>query len=143
MRADSIDHRPFDRSHVGQGRALFQRRGDFGGDIAHNADRNAENHKVSPRDGLGRGVANPVAQADLAGDVTGFGAAGMADNLGSHAGAADRMGDRSGDQSQPDQGNAGIWVLHQRAPLNTAMAWTTRRQALSSPTVMRRASGRP
>ncbi len=143
MRRDRLDHRPLDRPHIGNGCPRFQRRGNVARHLPHGPDRHAKHHQIGPRDRLGRRIANPVTQADLARDVAGFGRTGKPRHLARQPGAFHRMKHRPGNQPQPDQRHPVIDHLAHAAPtpLKRAMAEATRRQAISSPTVIRSAFG--
>jgi hypothetical protein len=141
--------RPHLRDHIGLDRAYIRHRGtggqmrrDFGGDGPHDAHRYAEHHQIGALNGFGGAVADAVAKADLARRGAGLVAAGIARDFARQPAAFHCPEKRGSDQPQPDQSDPVIDLSHQLPPLNCRTAWTTRRQALSSPTVMRRQLGR-
>ena len=142
MRPDLRDHVGLDRTHIRHRGTRRKMRRDLGGHGAHDTHRHAEHHQIGARDSLGGTVADPVAEADLARRGAGLVAAGIAGDFARQTAALHRPEQRGGDQPQPDQGDPVIDLRHQLPPLNCRTAWTTRRQALSSPTVMRRQLGR-
>ena len=142
MRANLRDHIGLDRAYVCYGCTRCEMRRDLGGNCAHDAHRHAEHHQISARHGFGGTVANTVAQPDFTRRGAGFIAAGIAGHFTRQPAAFHRPVERRCDQPEPYQGNFFVNLRHQRPPLNWRTAWTTRRQALSSPTVMRRHCGR-
>ena len=121
VRGHRIDHGLFDRSDICHGRPRRQMGADLGGDGAHRADRHRKNHKVRALHGLGRRIADLVAE-QLSCDSPRLGRFGMAHDLGREATGPHRMRHRRGDQSQPDQRDAAIGHF---TPLNCATAWAT------------------
>ena len=153
VRADRVDDRLLDRTHVGQHRAGGEAGRDLACDVGHGADRHTQDDQIGVRDRLGGGVADPVHKADPAGGVAGFTASSMAHDFVRKAVLADRMGHRPGDEAQPDQRHAAERTGRHagrsvpdpaaRSTMKRPITWATRRQDASSPTVMRRHSGRP
>ena len=66
MRRDGRDNRDFHRSDIGDDRAGFQMRADRFGDLAHRADRRAEDDQIGSGDGFGRRLRNSIGDGDFA-----------------------------------------------------------------------------
>ena len=115
---------------------------DVGRKPLHRAHGHRQHHQVGAGDGLGRGGVDGVAQAQRQRLGPRLGGAGGAGDVVGQPRAPHRQRHRARDQAQPDQRHPAV-KRHQRRPLNCAMACTTRRQAGSSPTVMRRQPGSP
>jgi len=111
MRRHRLDHSALDAAHIGNHGSGLQMRRDLGGNRAHRADRHRQHHQIGTLHGLGRRLADPVAE-QLARHRPCLGRSGMADDLGSQPLGAHRMGHRAGDKAKADQRDAGVDHAH-------------------------------
>ena len=146
VRRDHLDHVFLDRSHIGDGRTGLEVRPDGFGHRPHGAQRHGKDGEVGIGDGRFGAVADGIAQTDLPrGLARGLGT-GISGDMADQPAALHRPEHRGRDEAQSDQRDARVdrRLRHQRSPaLNNPMQWATRRQAGSSPTVMRKADGNP
>ena len=145
MRGHGIDHGALDRADIAHCGAGGEHGADFGGHGGHCAHGDAEHHQIGAFTGFGGAVADAVAKADVAGRLAGGLRAGIARHFARHARAFHRPEHRRGDEPEADQRHPvvdrGCRLGHSASPMNWPMAWATRRQLGSSPTVMRRQWG--
>ncbi|CAM5311398.1 hypothetical protein AFEL58S_00622 [Afipia felis] len=134
-------HRPLDGADVGDDRARFQMRCDFGGDVTELADRNADDHQIEILHRLDVRFSYTVADADLGGALADRRVAVGHNQFVRKAELLDRARDRGADMAEPDDGDAVELDGAHAAPMNSRSASTTRRLASSVPTLSRSACG--
>ena len=141
VRQHGVDDGALDGPDIGDRRSGPERRGDVPHHVLHGSDGNAEDHEIGFGHGFGRGVED-LAESEPAGFVARLGRSGVAGDPGGQPGPPHGMGDRRGDEAEADERD--VVVGHQaRTRTKSASVSVTRAQAAASPTVMRRASGKP
>ena len=144
MRPHVLEHRAFDRAHVGDDRAGLNMGADLLRDLTALADRHACDDEVGARNGSRIARRHLIGDAELGDAPAGRVRARRGDDRTHRARGARRARDRRSDQAYPDQGETlehRFALGHDDRPRNSASAPTTSRFASSVPTVMRNAFG--